>query len=144
MFNLERNGDAIFEAVSVAELKAHARIYTSADDDYIDILRIAAREQVEKDVQIAIVGQEYKLHLESWLDLRQLYYYRYGHMSDFYSRYDYYNQSGYANKIVLPIQPVKSVESITYTDPDGAELTLDPDTYTLKAFKDPPEIHFAN
>src|SRR5438067_5876 len=119
MFNLEKTGNPTFEAVSVAEVKAHARIYTSADDSYIDTLRVAAREQVEKDLEVAIVGQAYTLHLDWWLDRK--YYdhsYQYGYGTTHSSLHSNFP------KVYLPIQPVLSVQGITYTDTNGDAQTL--------------------
>ena len=61
-FNLVPVGSVLYEAVTVAEFKAHARISHTADDAYIAVLVVAARQQLEKDLNLAVVGQNYDLH----------------------------------------------------------------------------------
>jgi uncharacterized phiE125 gp8 family phage protein len=63
IFNLDPIGDPLFEAVSVSDLKKHLRVSHAADDTYIGLLSVAARQQVEKDFNVALVGQNYDLHL---------------------------------------------------------------------------------
>ena len=116
MHNVEKVGDVHFEAVSVTELKKHCFVYHTADDAYIGTLSIAAREMVEKDLNISLVGQTYAWHTES----------------------------SFPSVLCLPINPVLSIEGITYTDADGVEQTLDDSLYTLKAYKNPAEIHFTD
>jgi hypothetical protein len=139
MFNLEKNGSSTFEAVTVAEIKAHARIFTSADDTYLATLVISARQQVEADLNCAVVGQAYKLHLEYWYDPRY-----YWELLDRYGYGWWYPANAIYPKLVLPIQPVQAVQSITYTDGALAPQTLDPALYVLKTFKDPPHIMLLN
>jgi uncharacterized phiE125 gp8 family phage protein len=114
MWNLEKIGAPLYEAVTVAEVKAQARVSISTDDTYIDALRIAAREQVEKDLNTPVAGQAYRLHTES----------------------------GFVSCLRLPVQPVVSVSSVTYTDENGQSQTLNSSLYRLKAYKDPPLIEF--
>lgn len=136
MVNLEPVSTPIFEVVTVAELKAHSRILTSVDDTYLDTLRVAAREQLEKDLSLVIAGQQYNLHLEHWLDWRYIERY----FSSLYTN-TYYGPLFFRGpRIVLPVQPVDSLASITYTDTDGDPATLNPTLYVLRQFKDPPEI----
>jgi hypothetical protein len=134
-FNLEPIGDVLFEAVTLTEMKKHMRVMTSKDDDYItDTIIPAARQQAEKDLNLALVGQAYKLHLMSFLNWH---YYRNGQ----YYEYPYANsQFEKWRSILIPIQPVVSVTSITYTDPEGNPQTFDPSNYVVKTYTDPPSI----
>lgn len=114
MQNLEVISTPTNEAVTLAELKAHCRVSATTDDTYMTTLRIAAREQVEKDLGMVVASQAYRLHTEL----------------------------GFPTIQCLPVQPVYEVTSITYTDADDAEQTLSAALYTLKAWKDPPEIEY--
>ncbi len=134
MFNLETVGASTFEAVTVDELKAHCRIFHSADDAYLDLLRVGARQQVEKDLNIAVVGQQYTLHLDSWFDHHRV------HQNLIPIGYGANYPHIYYPHIAIPVQPLQSVESIMYTDTDGDTQTLDPSLYEVKPFKDPPHI----
>lgn len=114
MFNTIKSGSNINEAVTIDAIKAHCRISTTADDDYLDLLRIAAREQVEADLNLPVVGQAFKLYVETNFPVTQ----------------------------PLPFANIQSIDSITYTDADGQTQTLDDSYYTLKPYKDPPVIEF--
>lgn len=116
MFNLVQSGDATFEPVTVAELKAHARISISSDDAYLTTLLVAAREQVEADLNMTIAGQSYVWHTDSTL----------------------------GGTLYFPVQPVTAITSITYTDTDEASQTLDSSNYTLKSYTDPPSVEFGD
>lgn len=116
MFNLAKSGAATFEAVSVPELKAHCRVSHTADDTYLGTLCIAAREQVEKDLNLAVAGQSYNL----------------------------YTEEGFMTTVTLPIQPVLSITSVTYTDANGDTQTLPSGSYTLKSYRDPVQIEFGS
>ena len=114
MFNLVKIGAAANEAVTVAELKTHCRISHTADDTYLGTLRIAAREQVEKDLGMVIASQAYRLHTEA----------------------------NFTSVVCLPVQPVQSISSVTYTDVNHVSQTLSTSNYSLKAHRDPPEVEF--
>jgi uncharacterized phiE125 gp8 family phage protein len=110
--NLVKVGAPSYEAVLVSEARAHFRVSHVHDDPYIGGLVIAAREQAEKDINAAIVEQEY----------------------------DYFTERPLSRRICIPRQPVVSITSIKYQDADDQEQTLDPGNYTLKAYRDPPEV----
>ncbi len=138
MFNLVAVGDPLFEAVTVDEIKAQARVSHHADDAYIGLLAVAAREQAEKDLNQSLVAQQYNFHLEQrfWqFPTPLLFPYPYN--------YNYRDGHFYYPHTHLPIQPVCSFGGITYTDVNAAPQTLDPTAYVVKLFKDPPEIQFS-
>jgi uncharacterized phiE125 gp8 family phage protein len=110
--NLVKVGVPAFEAVVVADAKKHSRVSHTADDTYITSLLVAAREQAEKDLNSAIVLQEY----------------------------DQFTESPLCRRICLLRQPTAAITSIKYLDADDVEQTLDPGNYTLKAYRDPPEV----
>jgi uncharacterized phiE125 gp8 family phage protein len=110
--NLVKVGAVSYEAVSLDEAKKHSRVSHTADDTYIGDLVVAAREQAETDLNAAIVLQEY----------------------------DQFTESPLRRRICLLRQPVASITSIKYLDADDAEQTLDSGNYSLKAYRDPPEV----
>ncbi len=136
VFNLEKVGAPLFEAVGVDALKKHMRVSHSADDDYIGILSVAAREQVEKDFNIALVGQEYNLHLEN--GFYHFYYLMHGHYPAVYN----FNWAYYFPRFHIPIEPVSKdyAVTITYTDLSNTQQTFNSSNYVVKYWKSPPEV----
>lgn len=47
---------------------------------------------------------------------------------------------GFPFVIQLPVYPLVSVSSITYTDADGVEQTVSPDIYRVDTYSNPPRI----
>ena len=58
-------GPAI-EPVTLAELKEHARVDGSTDDDYLTALIIAARELVERSTGRCLITQTWRLTMDRW------------------------------------------------------------------------------
>jgi uncharacterized phiE125 gp8 family phage protein len=56
------------EFVSLAEAKAHLRLDTTADDLLVAALITAARQHIEKFLQIALISQSWSLFLDAWPD----------------------------------------------------------------------------
>jgi uncharacterized phiE125 gp8 family phage protein len=54
------------EPVSLAEAKAHLRLDTTADDLLVAGLITAARQHIEKSMQIALISQSLSLFLDAW------------------------------------------------------------------------------
>lgn len=54
------------EPVSLAEAKEHARVDSSAEDDYLTALITAARELVERTTGRALITQTWRLTLDDW------------------------------------------------------------------------------
>ena len=85
------------EPVRLADLKTHCRIDSTDDDDWLLHARVLAREAVENDTGRALCTQTWDV------------------------TYDDFPESDKA--IVLPLTPLSSVTSITYTDTNGAAQT---------------------
>lgn len=89
----------VTEPLTVAELKAWSRISHDAEDSLLAGLIRAAREFVERNIGVQLITQTWQVSLAAL------------------------PASGCALKI--PIRPVQSVSSITYTDAAGAPQALD-------------------
>jgi uncharacterized phiE125 gp8 family phage protein len=98
------------EPVTVEEAKQHMRLEVSDDDALVASYVLAARQWVEGETKRALVTQ-------TW---------------DYAIDYDWPHYYG-LDKIILPLNPVQSVTSISYVDGDGASQTLAADQYTVAA-----------
>lgn len=89
------------EPVSLAEAKAHCRIYGTDDDGLLAGYLMAARVYTESITGRRLVTQTL----------------------------DYFVDDLSADEILLPVAPVQSTTSITYIDPAGATQTLGAGNY---------------
>lgn len=102
------------EPVSVAELKAHARIFDSSDDAYIASLLYVARDLLERVQSRAYITQDLELTLDAFPCKRY---------------------------IELPRSPLQSVASVKYTrETDGQTVTIDPTTYLVDVASEPGRV----
>lgn len=99
---LIRPPDAV-EPIDLEEAKDALRVDYDDSDDLITAYLQAAREWVEKRIQL-------KLAVETW---------------------EFVIDKFPTNEIKLPFVPVVSVTSIKYDDADGNEQTVSPSTYAL-------------
>lgn len=97
------------EPITLAEAKKHLRVEHDVDDTLIGALIAAAREQAEHELGRALVTQTWSRVLDAFP----------------------------VAEIPLGMPPVRSVASIVYIDPDGAETTLPADQYALDATTSP-------
>lgn len=91
------------ESITTAEAKLHLRVDSSDDDDLIDALITAAREQCEHELGRGIGSQTWQRTLDAFPD------------------------SG----IALGMPPVASITSVQYVDTAGTLQTLSSTLYTL-------------
>lgn len=98
------------EPVTVAELKAHLRVTTTADDTYIGTLITAAREYAEQQTGRALAAQTRETSC------------------------DHFPASGVLD---LGLSPLVSITSVKYLDEAGAEQTLASSEYTLDVRSEP-------
>lgn len=92
--------------VSLAEAKLHLRIDGTDDDANVTSLISRATDYAEKQTGRAMVSQQWRLILDGFP----------------------------CRAIRVPLPPLSSVESITYTDTDGATQTLDSADYLVNPF----------
>lgn len=99
------------EPVSAADAKLHLQVEYSADDTYIGQCIASARSHVEALTGTRLVSQTVVLRTDTWADLQR-----------------------------LPVGPIVSISSITYTDVEGASQTLSTNVYEARLFGLEPEI----
>lgn len=99
--NLSDTG-ASTASISRSELKAHARVYHTQDDTYLDTLIVTATQIIEAETRRAMINRAFAFQLEAFPADRE---------------------------IILPRSPLSTVTSVTYTDTDGATQTLSASTY---------------
>jgi uncharacterized phiE125 gp8 family phage protein len=93
------------EPISVEEFRAFVRFDSPAEDSLIAELITAARETAEKFTRRSFITTQWLLKLDGF---------------------------GWFRKWRLHRSPVRSIDSITYIDDDGAEQTVDPDKYSIQ------------
>ncbi len=95
---------AVTAPVTLAEFKAHARIYHSEDDSALPDTILAATQVIENETRRALITRAFSYRLEA------------------------FPENG---EIVLPRSPAVAVSSITYTDAAGATQTLSASVYNV-------------
>jgi uncharacterized phiE125 gp8 family phage protein len=105
------------EPVTVEELRTHARISGSDDDELLSGLIAAARQIVEQRTQRAIIQQTWHYTL------------------------DQFPADG--KPIYIPHPPLGTVSSITYVDYNGTTQTLAATVYTVQTRYEPGRIVLA-
>ena len=98
------------EPVSKAEAKLHCRVDISDDDDLITALIVAARELCETITQRALITQTWDLVMDDWPG---------------------------GDVLSLPLAPLQSITSISYTDEDGNSDTFSADNYVTDTESQP-------
>lgn len=112
----------VVEPVTLAEAKLHSRVDTTADDDYITALIVAARRSIEDMTNLALVEQTWDWVLDAFprgeaLPAPQ-------GTWEFYSAYT-------EGMFYLPKNPLISVTSIKYIDTSSVEQTWGAGNYTV-------------
>lgn len=104
------------EPVTLAEVKAFARIDVTSEDALIQTLIKSARRTAENIQRRALVTQTLRI-----------------------------NRDGFpsAKEILLPRPPLQSVSSIEYKDVDGSTQTMPADDYQVDAVSEPGRIWLA-
>ena len=106
--------DAATEPVSTADAKTHLRVTGSGEDAYIATLVKAARMQVEKMTNRALITQTWEMFLPDW---------------------------PWDTFIRLPKPFLQSVTSVTYMDEDGNTDTVSTDVYGVDVNSTPGRIY---
>ena len=108
MYAIEVTTAAEQEPLTLEEAKAQTKFDDDTDDARLRRLIATAREAVEAATHRRLMNQTLKMYIDwGWPT------------ADGYRRIDF------------PVNPVRSVDSITYIDSDGASQTLAADQYTV-------------
>lgn len=97
------------DPVSLAEAKAHCRVFIPDDDGLIAGYLLAARQFVETNLRRVLMTQTWEVTFD----------------------YGWPSKTWKQERIELPFSPVQSVVSITYIDSTGATQTLTSDQYKV-------------
>lgn len=100
------------EPVTLTEAKTHLRVDIADDDTYITRLITMAREQCELEARRAFVTQTLEVRLERWPSYQ----------------------------LGLPMPPLQSITSITYTDEDGTTGTVTSTDYVAYTGVEPGRV----
>ena len=114
------------EPITVAEAKAHLRISFADDDALIGDLIGTAREMVETEVSRSLINRQSNLFLDFFPGGAPLFAILREIQRGYHQRPSEINDT-----IFIPIPPLVSVDQITYTDPNGNVVTMDPATYRV-------------
>ncbi len=101
------------EPVTVAEVKAQARVDLADEDTLIQGYIRAARETLERLLWRAFITQTLELTLDGWPE---------------------------GSEIRLPRPPLQSVTAVRYTTEDGTLKTLDPALYVVDTASEPGRV----
>jgi uncharacterized phiE125 gp8 family phage protein len=107
--------------MTLAQLKAHLRVSTSAEDDLLASYLAAARNVVEEHTRRALISQTWALTLDRWPDSR-----------DSLRLHNPVVRRFAGRAIELPRPPLQSVTSISYLrSADGVSAILDAGHYDV-------------
>lgn len=102
--------------VSLEAIKAHLRVESGDEDDYVADLALAASAHVESHCGICLLSQ-------TWRHYR-----------------DEFPADG---RMTIEARPLQSVVSVIVYDAQGQPQTVDPQSYTLDRFANPARLHFS-
>lgn len=129
------------EPVSLVDAKTHLRVTITDDDMLITNLISAARAHAENVCRRAFVTQQWSLYLDSFP------FYTYFGVLPGYVPVDqlpsaWMTMRNYAvrfrgGRIDLPFPTLQTVDLITYKDVTGAQITLNPNLYTVDNASEP-------
>lgn len=112
---LFRTVDPAAEPVTLAEVKAHLRLDHDGEDDLLNGLIRAAREDVERAAGLALIEQSWRLALDEW------------------------PREGF---VAVPLHPVREILSITAYGSEGEGSVIDPASYEADTMSRPARLHF--
>ena len=92
------------EPLTIADMRAHLRLASEAEDALLADYIKAAREHVERLTGRALITQGWRLYLDSWPEGRV---------------------------VRLPVGPLQNIDSITVYDASGTPHALSPDKWSL-------------
>lgn len=124
------------EPVSLTLAKQHLRVDFSDDDAYITALITAAREFAEKRTNRAFFNQTWKMTMD-YFPVWQV---KTAFTPDQRKVWPYAAWSWDQLTIAFPHARLVSVTNISYLDPSGTKVVLDPSTYNVDASSTPGRV----
>lgn len=101
------------QPVTLAEVKAHLRVETADEDEYLNALAAMAVAHVEQTTGLALINQVWRVYLDAWpLD----------------------------GLVELPVAPVRAVVELRVYDAEGTPIALSPGHFTLDPFSEPARL----
>lgn len=121
MITLQQLTAPAVEPVTLAEMKAHLRVEITDDDDLIQGLTAAAREQVEDVTGRRLITQQWRLFLDRFTK-EDLYFLTFGPLMwrTAIDRASNHIKDEDVRWLRLPYAPVATVEKLTTVDANGA------------------------
>jgi hypothetical protein len=132
------------EPVTVTQLKNHLRIpstVTNEDTTVLPMLITSARSLFEAWTGRGFVTQTYTLTLDDWANWRNYWQY-YSAVGIFPSSFAVDNWL--TKPLLMPVNPVQSVNSITYIDTNGNTQTLPTNEYVVDSTREPARLMLLN
>jgi uncharacterized phiE125 gp8 family phage protein len=111
---LFRTVEPTIEPVTLAEAKTHLRIDGTTDDDLLNGLIRAARQEVEQTTGTALLEQSWRLVLDRWPT---------------------------SDTVLLRVYPLRAVLSVTLYGSEGEASLLAPEAYQTDMLSRPARIH---
>ena len=105
------------EPVTLAEVKAHLRLSHASEDELLNGLIRAARDDVERATGLALLDQSWRLVLDRW------------------------PREGC---VLLMRHPVREILSVTAFGTEGEASLIDPDDYEFDPVSRPARLHLEN
>ena len=123
------------EPITLGDMKDYLRVDDTTDDMLISSLISVAREFCEGFQNRAYITQTMELTMDYFPSQYRLLYYGLP-----FESYNHRNRHHHKDAIKIPMPPLQSVVSITYTDDTGVTTTLDPSTYIVDLDSEPGKI----
>ncbi|MHA6685164.1 head-tail connector protein [Mesorhizobium sp. A556] len=112
---LIRTVDPSAEPVTLAEVKAHLRLDHDSEDELLNGLIRAAREDVERTTGVALIEQSWRLVLDIW------------------------PRDG---STTVMVHPVREILSVTAYGSEGEASVINPASYQVDVVSRPARLHF--
>ena len=112
---LIRTVEPAAEPVTLADVKAHLRLDTDADDTLLSGLIAAARQDVERATGLALIEQSWRIALDCW------------------------PRHGLAT---IPLHPVREITAVTAYGTEGEASLIDPAAYQADLVSRPARLLF--
>lgn len=113
---LIRTVDPAAEPVTLSDVKAHLRLDSDGDDDLLNGLIRAAREDVERATGLALIEQGWRLALDDWPP---------------------------EGCVSMPLHPVREFLAVTAYGSEGEASVISPSSYQVDIASRPARLHFS-